>query len=125
MANTTDPRTLGELIRDARVNTGRSLRDVAKALGITPSYQSDIENDRRVPSEEVLQKIADLLQLDFQLLMAKAGRFGEDTERYMRKHPTAGTLFRKLTEQNASEEELQRLLREAEELRKKRDDGAK
>ena len=35
--------------------------------------------------------------------MALAGRFGEDAERYLRRHPTAGALFRKLSETNAPE----------------------
>jgi|SRR5271157_5128505 len=90
-------RSLGETIRAARLATGRSLREVARTLQITPSYFSDIENDRRVPSEDVLQKFADLLHLDFDHLMAIAGRFGEDAERYLRRHPTAGVLFRKIT----------------------------
>jgi transcriptional regulator with XRE-family HTH domain len=115
--------TLGEIIRKTRVAAGRSLREFAKALGITPSYQSDIENDRRVPSEEVLKKIAGLLSLNYQELMALAGRFGEEAERYLRRHPTAGALFRKLSETNASEDVLRKMLREAEGfVRKKEED---
>jgi transcriptional regulator with XRE-family HTH domain len=114
--------SLGEVIRNARVATGRSLREFAKALGITPSYQSDIENDRRVPSEEVLRKIAELLSLNYEELMALAGRFGEDAERYLRRHPTAGALFRKLSETNAPEDVLRKMLREAEEFERKKEE---
>jgi len=120
MANTNT--TLGEVIRKARVAAGRSLRDFAKGLGITPSYQSDIENDRRIPSEEVLKKIAELLSLDYEELMALAGRFGEDAERYLRRHPTAGALFRKLSETNAPEDVLRKMLREAEEFEHKKEE---
>jgi transcriptional regulator with XRE-family HTH domain len=120
MANTNT--TLGEVIRKARVATGRSLREFARALDITPSYQSDIENDRRVPSEEVLKKIAELLSLNYEELMALAGRFGEDAERYLRRHPTAGALFRKLSETNAPEDVLRKMLQEAEELERKKED---
>ncbi len=120
MANTS--KTLGEVIRNARVATGRSLREFARALEITPSYQSDIENDRRVPSEEVLKKIAGLLSLNYEELMALAGRFGEDAERYLRRHPTAGALFRKLSETNAPEDVLRKMLREAEEFDRKKEE---
>jgi transcriptional regulator with XRE-family HTH domain len=120
MANTNT--TVGEVIRKARVADGRSLREFAKALGITPSYQSDIENDRRVPSEEVLKKTAELLSLNYEELMALAGRFGEDAERYLRRHPTAGALFRKLSETNASEDVLRKMLREAEEFERKKEE---
>jgi transcriptional regulator with XRE-family HTH domain len=54
MANT-ENKSLGTVIRDARVKSGRSLREFAKLLDITPSYQSDIENDRRVPAEDLLK----------------------------------------------------------------------
>jgi transcriptional regulator with XRE-family HTH domain len=120
MANTNT--TLGEIIRKTRVAGGRSLREFAKALGITPSYQSDIENDRRVPSEEVLKKIAELLSLDYEELMALAGRFGEEAERYLRRHPTAGALFRKLSETNAPEDVLRKMLREAEGFERKKEE---
>jgi transcriptional regulator with XRE-family HTH domain len=109
-------RTLGDAIREARVAKAKGLREAARDLDITPSYMSDIENDRRVPAEDVLQKIASLLSLDFNDLMALAGRLGEDTERYMRRHPTAGTLFRRITEKNFGEDKLRKLLDRADEL---------
>jgi transcriptional regulator with XRE-family HTH domain len=123
MANEHAGKTLGQVIRDARVAAGQSLREFARNLGITPSYQSDIENDRRIPSEEVLKKIAGLLNLDFEDLMALGGRFGEDAERYLRRHPTAGALFRKLSETNAPEDVLRKMLKEAEEIERKKEEG--
>ena len=41
--------TLGEQVRRARGPLG--LRELARRIGITPSYLSDIEHDRRRPSE--------------------------------------------------------------------------
>jgi transcriptional regulator with XRE-family HTH domain len=120
MANTQDSKSLGDLIREARTPKG-SLRDFAKKLDITPSYLSDIENDRRIPAEEVLKRIAELLELDFDELMAKAGRFGEEAERYMRKHPTVGVLFRKLSESKTPDDDLAKILKKAEELARKRE----
>jgi transcriptional regulator with XRE-family HTH domain len=122
MANEHAGKTLGQVIRDARVAAGTSLREFAKKVGITPSYQSDIENDRRIPAEDVLKKIAGLLSLDFEALMALGGRFGENAERYLRRHPTAGALFRKLSETNAPEDVLRKMLREAEEFKRKKED---
>ncbi len=122
MANERAGKTLGQVIRDARVAAGQSLREFARTLGITPSYQSDIENDRRIPSEDVLKEIAGLLRLDFEELMALGGRFGEDAERYLRRHPTAGALFRKLSETNAPEDVLRKMLREAEDFERKKEE---
>lgn len=121
MANS--EKTLGGVIRDARVAAGISLRAFASGVSITPSYESDIENDRRIPSEDVLKKIAASLSLDYEELMALGGRFGENAERYLRRHPTAGALFRKLSETNAPEDVLRKMLREAEELERKKEDS--
>jgi transcriptional regulator with XRE-family HTH domain len=120
MANTKGEKSLGEVIRGARVAKG-SLREFAKQLEITPSYMSDIENDRRIPAEDVLKKMAQLLGLDFDDLMARAGRFGDDAERYMRRHPTAGVLFRQISEANLADDDLVKLLKKAEELGRRRD----
>jgi transcriptional regulator with XRE-family HTH domain len=122
MANEHEGKTLGQVIRDARVAAEMSLREFARRMGITPSYQSDIENDRRVPAEDVLKKTAGLLNLDFAALMSLGGRFGDDAERYLRRHPTAGALFRKLSETNAPEDVLRKMLREAEEFKRKEED---
>ncbi|MGA2120360.1 MAG: helix-turn-helix transcriptional regulator [Bryobacteraceae bacterium] len=112
---TNDNMTLGEAVHDARARLKLSLRDVAKSLAITPSYLSDIENDRRVPSEEVLRKLANFLGLDPDDLMALAGRFGEEAVRYMMKTPAAGMLFRRLAEVNASGDAIKELLKAANE----------
>ncbi len=120
MANTAD-KTLGEVLYDARVAADLSLRDLAKKLNISPSYISDIENARRVPSEDVMKQIAEALELDFDDLMARAGRVGEQAERYFKQHPTAGALFRKISDRRPTEDVLQRLLKEVDRLPSKKD----
>src|SRR5690242_12162773 len=108
--------TLGEVIHGARIASERSLREMARELNITPSYLSDIENERRVPSEEVLRSIATLLALDFDHLMALAGRFGERADRYLKRHPTAGVLFRRISEKNLPDKHLRKWLDEVDAL---------
>jgi transcriptional regulator with XRE-family HTH domain len=119
MANTTG-RTLGELLREARTAADLSLRDLAKKLSISPSYISDIENDRRVPSEEVLRDLANTFGLSFDDLMAMAGRVGDQTERYLRHHPTAGILFRRISDKHLPEKDLQQLVNAVEQMGKKK-----
>lgn len=111
--------TLGEHLRQARLGKDLGLRELAKELGITPSYLSDIESDRRVPSEEVLLAISERLELDFDELMARAARFGEDAERYLKRHPAAAALFRKIADQRLSDEELKALSSSIDRLGKK------
>ena len=120
LANRPHDKTLGEVVREARTDKSLSLRDLAKRLDKTPSYLSDIENDRRVPSEEVLRNIAVILDLDFNELMARAGRFGDRAMRYLKRYPAAGMLFRKISDLNLQEMDLKELLQEVERLSRKR-----
>ena len=113
-------KTLGDMIREARVGKAMTLRDLASKLGKTASYLSDIENDRRIPSEEMLRDLSRLLSLDFNDLMARAGRLGEEALRYMSRTPAAGVLFRKLSEDDATEEVIDELTRVADKLSKRK-----
>lgn len=114
--------TLGDVVREGRAAKGIKLRELARRLDVTPSYVSDIENNRRVPSEEVLARIATELDLDYGDLVARAGRLGSDAERYMRQTPVATTLFRRISEERLTEDELRQLMERVEELRGDRGD---
>ena len=110
---------LGDIINRARLEKRMSLRALARELAIAASYLSDIENDRRVPSEAVLRDIARLLDVDFDLLMQQAGRLGEDAQQYLRENRLAGRLFRRIAESQLDQEALENLLDEM----KKEDEG--
>jgi transcriptional regulator with XRE-family HTH domain len=90
--------SLGDRIREARTAKKLTLRKFAALLDKSPSYVSDIENDRRIPSESVLREACDIVSLDFDQMMGLAGRFGDGTERRLRKTPSLGTLLRKLAD---------------------------
>lgn len=120
---TNDPAaTLGQQIRDARIDAGHSLRAVARELDLSPSYMNDIEHDRRVPSEAVLRQLATHLDLDADRILAAAGRVGEGAERFLKANPTAGVLFRRVSDAGLAEDQLKRLLAQAEKMISKRDD---
>lgn len=53
--------SLGDTIRKLRLRAGLALREMARRVGVSASHQSDIEHGRRMPSDEVLRKIADQL----------------------------------------------------------------
>lgn len=114
--------TFGDAIRKARTDKKKGLRELARDLDITPSYLSDIENDRRIPAEDVIAKIAAALGVDFEALMALAGRVGAETERYLRKTPAAGTLFRQVSHANLSPEDLRRLSKMIETMDNKKEE---
>ncbi len=115
MANITH-KTMGDVVREARIAADLTLRELAKKLDVSPSYISDIENDRRVPSEEVTLLLAEALKLNLNDLLARAGRVGDQAQRYLRHHPTAGVLFRRISDKQLPEEQLQKLLRAVESM---------
>ena len=97
MANTAY-RSLGDMIREARARKGVTLRSFAEQFKKSASYISDIENDRRVPAEELLRAICHALGLNFDDAMGLAGRIGDDAQRALRRTPSLGLLFRKMTD---------------------------
>jgi transcriptional regulator with XRE-family HTH domain len=108
--------TVGEQVRVGRARKRITLRALATKMGKTPSYLSDIENERRIPSETVMADLARELDLNFDELMTAAGKFGGDADRYMRKTPEAGVLFRRMSDRNVSPEVIRRLIRDTPEL---------
>ena len=112
---------LGEIINDARISRRLGLRALARKLDIAPSYLSDIENDRRVPSEAVLRKIAEALDLDFDILMREAGRLGKDAEQYIRDNELAGRLFRRIADSQLDRERLETLLENLDQMEREED----
>jgi transcriptional regulator with XRE-family HTH domain len=52
------PSTLGQEIRRLRKEAGITLRGLAATLEVSAAHLSDIEHDRRRPSEVLLKKIA-------------------------------------------------------------------
>ena len=119
------PTSLGEAIRAARVEKGLGLRELARLIDKAPSYVSDIEHDRRVPSEEVLTEICKQLNLDLDWALSLAGRLGDDANLYLRRQPAAGVLLRHAQAGGLGESDLQKLIRQADRLaRDRRKDGS-
>jgi transcriptional regulator with XRE-family HTH domain len=72
--------SLGEFIRRQRELSAMSMREFAKAAGISNPYLSQIERGLRAPSEQVLQAIAQTLQMSADTLYEQAGVVRDDDE---------------------------------------------
>jgi HTH-type transcriptional regulator, competence development regulator len=67
--------TFGKRIQRLRREQRLTQRDVAARLGIDFTYLSKLENDRgEPPGEETVRKLAEVLQIDVEELLALAGR---------------------------------------------------
>jgi transcriptional regulator with XRE-family HTH domain len=79
MARSTPP-TLGELIRRQREINELSMRQLARMVGISNPYLSQIERGLRDPSERVLEAIAHQLEVSAETLYEQAGLGKQDEQ---------------------------------------------
>jgi transcriptional regulator with XRE-family HTH domain len=72
--------SLGDFIRRQRELSEVSMRQFAQLAGISNPYLSQIERGLRAPSEQVVQSIADVLQVSADSLYEQAGLRNETDE---------------------------------------------
>ena len=70
-------RDVGDYIREQRHAAQVSLRQLAKAAGVSNPYLSQIERGLRKPSAEILQQIAKALRISAEQLYVQAGILDE------------------------------------------------
>lgn len=69
----TDPIAyLGLRLKEVRLKTGQSLREIARQLNVSPSFVSQIENGKSQPSVATLYSIAQLLGVSIDTLFETA-----------------------------------------------------
>lgn len=80
----------GDVLRDERRDQDRTLDDVARAVGMSKQYLSEIERGRKEPSSEILRSVCDALNLPMEQLLARGIR-RMTAHRSLRVPPSAGT----------------------------------
>lgn len=70
--------SLGDYLREQRVSSRLSLRQLADLAGVSNPYLSQIERGLRKPSAEVLQQIAKALRISAEQLYVRAGILSPD-----------------------------------------------
>jgi transcriptional regulator with XRE-family HTH domain len=83
-------KSFGQTIRELRLkNTDYSLREFAMLLSVSAPYLSDIERDRRDPPKaEIIIKMAELLSVEANELLALADKTPPDLHNTFKKNPT-------------------------------------
>src|SRR5699024_6390084 len=61
--------TLGRRVRHCRTQAGLTLRQLAERAGTTPSHLSLIENGHREPRLALLKDLAEVLDVDVEILL--------------------------------------------------------
>src|ERR1700757_2692500 len=97
--------SLGQRLHELRDKADLSLRELAKQVGISPPFLSDIELGRRFPSEEILVKLASALRVPLEDLQKYDNRAPiADLKRLMDSDPKLGFAFRTAVEKVKSGE---------------------
>jgi transcriptional regulator with XRE-family HTH domain len=97
--------SLGQRLHQLRDKADLSLRELAKKVGISSPFLSDIELGRRFPSEEILAKLASALNVPLEDLQQYDNREPiADLRRLMDSDPKLGFAFRTAVEKVKSGE---------------------
>ena len=111
---------LGERIRALREERDLSLRELAKKLGCSAAFLSDIELGRRYPSDKNLKDLARLLNAPYDELKAYDTRAPiEEIKRLTASDPRYAVAFRTMIDRKPSAEELLKLAESVRQPKKK------
>jgi transcriptional regulator with XRE-family HTH domain len=103
------PPHLGEEIRRFRLLAGFTLRGLAASLEVSAAHLSDIEHNRRRPSEKLLRKIADKLKkvgATYETLERLISGIDTKTREWAATTPGARSLLRMLLEAKRDPQEI-------------------
>lgn len=91
--------SFGRTVREKRVERQIGLREFAKQIGVSPTYLSKVERGEFAPpAEDKVVRIAQLLELDRDALLALAGKVASDVQGIIRRHPVETASFLRSTQ---------------------------
>ena len=102
----------GLFIRELRIKKNIGQRDLAKKIGVSPSYLNDIEKEKRsAPKLNVIKKISKYLETNLDELNDLAGvskkEVAPDISEYMEKNPKIISLIRSIKNNNLNETQIE------------------
>ena len=111
--------TFGGIVRRERVKLDLGLREMAKMIGVSPTYLSKVERDEfPPPAEDKVLAIANIIGRDPDELLALAGKVSSDLTEIIRRHPREMASFLR-SANGLTVEQLARLERQAQKAKEK------
>ncbi|HQB28596.1 MAG TPA: helix-turn-helix transcriptional regulator [Paludibacter sp.] len=77
----------GKTFRKLREERGYSIKKLAGSLQVNYTYLSKIENSKSIPSDEFIDKIAEIFNVDAEELKVQAGKIPDDVKRIIKDNP--------------------------------------
>lgn len=116
-------KTFGQMLREKRVAKGYSLRKFAELVDVSPTYLSQVEQDKveSPPTVERLNRMAEVLGENCDEFVSHAGRVPGDLPRIIQSRPdTIPELLR--TAKGLKPDQMRELLERAKELKEKKEE---
>ena len=109
----------GAFVRRHREAKEIGLREMAKMIGVSPTYLSKVERDEFAPpAEDKAKAIAKIIGCDTDELMARADRVSSDLSDIIKRHPVElAALLR--TTKGLTADEMTKLARQAQRAKDK------
>lgn len=100
-------KTLGERIRELREEKDLSLRELAKTIGVSAAFMSDVELGRRHPSDKHMLAVAQALETSLDDLQEFDTRPPlREFRRVTLSNPEYGFAFRRMMDRQISSREI-------------------
>lgn len=115
MPDDTTAETLGQEILRLRTRAGFTLRGFAERIKVSAAYQSDIEHDRRRPSDEVLRRMAHELRLvgaTYEALDKLNTRLERDLQQWVANTPAVRQMLREVKKSGKDPRDIVRQLQD-------------
>ncbi len=108
--------SFGTYIRELRIYNEIGQRELAKKIGIAPSYLNDLEkNKRTAPKVELIKKLSLILKADLDLLYDLAGNskktIAPDVTEYIETNPKTISLLRTIKNSKLNNDEIEELIK--------------
>jgi len=122
MVNEFAGQTFGQTLRTLRMAKDVTLRDMARRLELTPTYLSQVEQDKfSPPTEDRIKQMGQILglaQAQVDELVAMAGRVSKDLHDAVTEHPREMASFLR-TARGLTAEDIRELTERAQKLKAK------
>ena len=103
----------GAFVRSKREAKEIGLREMAKKIGVSPTYLSKVERDEFAPpTEDKVRAIAKIIECDPDKLLGMAGRVPADLADIIKRHPVEMSALLR-TANGLSAEDIARLAQDA------------